>query len=154
MGISVKNGVPSFFQKLKVAEKDLPQYYADKVAEEGRDYAQSLYGDGAIKVFVDSGTGSVGESQIVAEGVGLLYKEYGTGEKGKDSHYPKEKQQVVHTFDSQPLHRKVTLQEWTYSYAHELNPAIPPFEHGQEAGMQMLKTSLELRRKYSKNIKE
>lgn len=152
MGISVKNGVPSFFQKLKVAEKDLPQYCADKVAQEGYDIANALYGGDAVNVWTNS-VGE-GESEIIATGVGLLYKEYGTGEQGRDSHYPEEKQYVQQDFYSNSLHEQVHLDKWTYSYAHEKNPAIPLFQRGQKAGMQMLNTSLELRREYAKNIKE
>ena len=152
VGFITKNGVPNFFNKLKTVEKDLPQHYADKVAQEGYDIANALYGGDAVNVWTDS-VGE-GKSKIIATGKGLLYKEYGTGERGRDSHYPEEKQNVQQDFYSNSLHEQVHLDKWTYSYAHELNPAIPPFEHGQEAGMQMLKTSLELRRKYGKNIKE
>jgi hypothetical protein len=154
MGLIEKNGVPSFFSKLKTAQRDLPQYYADGVAKKAYEIAFDLYAGEENSFILETKSGEGGESELIASGANILYQEYGTGRVGASSGYPEDKQIVTQDFYSNKLGRNVHLTKWTYSYANaESNGKFPKIT-GRDAGKQMLNTSLELRRLYGKYIKE
>lgn len=157
--VVVKNKLSAYLNNLRKVEKNSADYFADKIANEGRIIAENYYGidrdddpENQPNINVSVNILGDGKSQVVASGKGLVYLEYGTGKLGESSNY-QFKNPVPRTFHSNKLNRDVSLSEWAYNYAHNENSALPEVD-GHRAFAQMFNTAQDLRQKYAKHIVE
>lgn len=121
-----------------------------RLCEVGTAYARDLYGDNAISVSyrIDGN----GNGSIIANGDQIAYLEYGTGEQGRGSYQGNLPTQDI-SFYSERLGQAVTVDGWTYSYAHEFDPSLSKWK-GMTAKAQMWKTAQYLRDNAAKIIRE
>lgn len=121
-----------------------------RLCEAGMAYAKNLYGDNSISVtYSIDGNGN---GSIIANGERIAYLEYGTGEQGRGSYEGNLPTQDI-SFYSTRLGQDVTVDGWTYSYAHEFDSSLPKWK-GSTAKAQMWTTARWLRDNAAKIIRE
>lgn len=131
-----------------------------EIVEEGKWIAMSEYGSsGVTSVNVKSTYNKNGEGTISAEGQGVAYIEFGTGTQGQNSNYPREKLPTQTIEFESPKGSPQSTQGWEYNYDNDQTKVKDEegnvrgwyfngqFTDGRKAGMQMYRTSKELRSK-------
>ena len=150
-------GLNSFkekLQKYKNLNADFNNAIIEEVCSEGVKIAQSQYSDVSnVKVWYEK-TG-MGSARIIASKEGLAYIEFGTGDVGKESNYP----------DSNLPQEGIPITgAWTYYYEPSDHKTTKDgkrgwmwgsqFVVGRPAGMQMYKTSQQLKQKFKRIVKK
>ena len=152
------SGLKNFAKKLEKIggqTSDFKHQLVKKITQRGKEIAQQEYDSSNIKkVNVTKHSNKNGTGQIIAEGEKLAYIEFGTGRKGESSNYPTE---------NLPKEGVPITGEWEYYYPSEHKVTKDGkegwmwgkvFMEGQEAGMQMYRTSKRLEQEMKSMVKE
>jgi hypothetical protein len=156
------SGLKNFTKKLANyggIDKNFKGKFVKAIVNEGKIIAMKEYGSSNItSVNVKSTYNKNGEGTISAEGKGIAYIEFGTGTQGQNSNYPKEKLPTQTIEFESPKGSPQSTQGWEYNYDNPQTKKVNEdgelgwyfngqFTDGRKAGMQMYRTSKELRSK-------
>lgn len=156
MGIIVKNDLSRFLNKIKKYSKPNLNNKIGEILERlcklGEDYARSLYNASEITIEWGYTNSEKTKATITASGTKIAYLEFGTGERGRGSYEGNLPTQDI-SFYSNAYQQDVTVNGWTYSYAHELGLSDKKVA-GFSAQAQMWKTAQYLRTQFVKIARE
>lgn len=163
------SGLKHFTKRLEAIggqTNDFKHQLVKKITQRGKDIAiQEYSSSGIAHVTVTKHSSKNGTGQIIAEGQGVAYIEFGTGTKGMDSNYP-EKHLPTQTIEFEsPKGSPQSTQGWEYNYDNPQTKRVNEdgkigwyfngqFTEGREAGMQMYRTSKRLEQEMKSMVKE
>ena len=143
MKVSIlQNTLDNFHNKL--GKRDLSAVadgISNAIAHEGLKYAQELWGSENVKLYTTDAIN--GNSQIIAEGKGVSFVEFGTGVQGEGTYKGNLPTQNI-TFES-PKGTPRQTQGWVYNYMKKLYVPYKPDHKGHKAFAPMFYTAQKLR---------